>query len=607
VQNAYSGVYGYLGQYFDKAYKITNGITTTNTTGVLSPYGNFFATQPGPTALVTMPDVDTGARGTCTVYSVSIAIDRSQGSNMDLSFSGANATSASNPDQIWANNNYDRWKHDFLGGTNEQDDTEIASAPDYNYTTNGLPAIPCPRDLEDYFRLWTPGVAALMKVLPANYTVQLTLSGSGQIRIFQAVEPDGGMNYLFDETAASNQVANSTSLYVGLLTSSSPIVFSITTNFNEHFIFCGAAIGGAQIDLQVLDASQNVVADAPAFLQINDIKQMYERWTVGDLPNNAPLTTAIKGTEGLPVGASAFQYTAPQDTNTPYILFVHGWNMETWEKDRFAETAFKRLYWQGYHGRFGSFRWPTYYDFPLGSWSWQSFDLQNFDKSEFNAWQSGIGLLNKLNDLKAQYPGNVYLLAHSMGNVVAGEALRLTGTNQVINTYAALQGAVSAHTYDPTTAIRDPYAVTPDRYAEYYTSGAPCYFNGSAGAGAYVNFFNTNDWALTKLWPADQNLKPDAGYGYNGTNFTSGFFFPSPLYFPTNTYTIFAFCDEASSYALGAQINVAGVFSTANQVGLNSAPYNFADNHVDHSGEFRSDNARRSTFWNEVLVKMRLK
>jgi hypothetical protein len=33
--------------------------------------------------------------------------------------------------------------------------------------------------------------------------------------------------------------------------------------------------------------------------------------------------------------------------------------METWEKDRYAETAFKRLYWQGYQGRFGSFRWPT--------------------------------------------------------------------------------------------------------------------------------------------------------------------------------------------------------------------------------------------------------
>ena len=37
--------------------------------------------------------------------------------------------------------------------------------------------------------------------------------------------------------------------------------------------------------------------------------------------------------------------------------------MESWEKDRFAESAFKRLYWQGYQGRFGVFRWPTDYGF----------------------------------------------------------------------------------------------------------------------------------------------------------------------------------------------------------------------------------------------------
>ena len=36
VQNGYSGVYGYLQQYFDQAYQIdANGNVTTNTTGVL--------------------------------------------------------------------------------------------------------------------------------------------------------------------------------------------------------------------------------------------------------------------------------------------------------------------------------------------------------------------------------------------------------------------------------------------------------------------------------------------------------------------------------------------------------------------------------------------
>jgi hypothetical protein len=226
VQNGYTGVFGYLGQYFDQAYKVDdNGIVTSTNTGVLSPYGQFFATEPGPVALVTMPDIDTGERGTCMVYSVGMVIDRTQGTNMDGRFNGPNATSSANPAVIWANNNYDRG-HTVDGSDFEQDDLgpfDVAKLPsnqqmfDAFYAIDGQPAIPCTRDLEDYFRLWTPGLAALINVLPTNYTVQLKLSGDGQIRIYQAIEPDGGTNYLFDETTASNQVISSASLHVGLL------------------------------------------------------------------------------------------------------------------------------------------------------------------------------------------------------------------------------------------------------------------------------------------------------------------------------------------------------------------------------------------------------
>jgi pimeloyl-ACP methyl ester carboxylesterase len=628
----YTGVYGYLGQYFDQAYQInTNGTVTTSTTGVLSPYGQFFATQPGPAALVTMPDLDAGARGTCTVYCVSAVIDRSQASNMDLSFNGVDATSANNPAQIWVNNNYDRG-HTVDGSDFEQDDLSPLDigkghlVSDCQYTANGLPAIPCTRDLEDYFRLWTPGVAALMKVLPANYTVQLTLSGNGQIRIFQAVEPNGGTNYLFDETTASNQVANSASLYVGLLTSSSPIILPIQTNFNEHFIFCGVMDGSAQIDLQILDGNQNIVADAPAYLQINEIKDMYERWTVGDRPANAPMNKPVLAGEDLSTSppTQAFQYAPPQNPSTPYILLVHGWNMQTWEKDRYAEAAYKRLYWQGYKGRFGLFRWPTGNGFSgvisvIG-------DARNYDNSESNAWASATGLTNLLTQLNAEYPGHVYLMAHSMGNVVAGEALRLAGS-QLVNTYVAMQGAVPAHCYDASTVNRSSSG-PPDCYAAYWTNGAPCYFNGTAGAGTYVNFYNTNDFAL-RYWNMDQDpFKPDnsglpfPGYYYDTPSGThpSGFYkiigsTDYDLYFPSSTYEIFAYADRAWSYALGAQPGVAGSFTTAKQVNLpsvwpidthpqiNNKSYSA---HVWHSAQFRSDNMSRAAFWNTVLNRMNL-
>lgn len=623
VTNGYNGVYGYLGQYFDQAYtKDTNGVSTTNSAGILSAYGEFYPTVPGPAALVTMPDIDTGQRGTCTVYCVSVQFDKNSDGNIGLSFNGPDATSASSPDQIWANNDYDRG-HTVDGSDFEQDDlgaVDIAKLPAYqqvpdcNYVNaSGQPAIPSTRDLEDYFRLWTPGLSAVMAAMPTNYMVQLTLSGDAQIRIFRAYEASGGTNYLFDETIASNQIANSASLYVGLLTSSSPIILNNRTN--EHFIFCGAHTGNAQVDLQILDGNQNVVADAPAYLQINDIKNMYERWTVGEQPSVAPKSVADKAVDGVTTG---FQYTSPQDTNTLYILFVHGWNMETWEKDRYAEAAFKRLYWQGYKGRFGSLRWPTDNNFGgIGSGARNTplNDPQNFDRSESNAWASATGLLNKLNDLNTQYPGHVYLMAHSMGNVVAGEALRLAGNNQAVNTYVAMQAAIASHAYDSTTPTRSLGILdsgTPNRYAQYYTNGASCYFNNSAGAMTYVNFYNTNDYALNSShWQLDQNTKPDSPYGYNPV---PGFFYrgdeTTVLNFPANTYELFAYCDEARCFALGAQANVGGVFksgTTYNQVDLHTPPYNFDIAHKYHSGQFRADNMSRWVVWDQVLRQMNLK
>ena len=282
-------------------------------------------------------------------------------------------------------------------------------------------------------------------------------------------------------------------------------------------------------------------------------------------------------------------------------------------KDFFAQTAFKRLYWQGYQGRFGAFQWPT----TVQHWN----NTQAFDLSESEAWQSSVGLLNLLTNLSNVYPGQVYLMAHSHGNVVAGEALRQAtqqGLGQIVNTYIAMQAAVDSHTYDPTTPERPYDFSTPDHYGQYYTSGAPCYFNGSAGAGTYVNFFNTNDFALSgNVWQLDQDTKPDIGYGYSSTYdawYEGSLFSGDPLLFPRDTYTIFSYCDQAHAYALGAQPNVAGPFQQGTnyiQVELPSVwPPDLSGGnysaHLWHSAEFRSDYPQRFQFWNEVLTQMKL-
>jgi hypothetical protein len=215
--------------------------------------------------------------------------------------------------------------------------------------------------------------------------------------------------------------------------------------------------------------------------------------------------------------------------------------------------------------------------------------------------------------LNSNYPGHVYLTAHSHGNVVAGEALRLAGANQVVNTYVAMQAAVDSHTYDPATPIRPVSLSTPDRYGHYYTNGAPSYFNSMGGAGTFVNFFNANDWALNVTWLPDQNLKPDLGYLYRAVDDTFwvvGWLNSPQLVFPQDTYTIFSYCDQAHAFALGAQRDVGGVFAAGSQTDLQSVwpddmsqpdPAKKYSAHLWHSAEFRSDNPSRAGFWNAVL------
>ncbi len=199
---------------------------------------------------------------------------------------------------------------------------------------------------------------------------------------------------------------------------------------------------------------------------------------------------------------------------TSSMFMVGTWSLGT--RDRFAESAFKRLYWQGYQGRFGLFRWPTDYGFyGLGSIITNLVEKDNYDNSERQAWRSGQGLVNKLDDLNAEYPGRVYLLAHSMGNIVAGEALRLSGSTRVVNTYAASQAAISAHVYDtnvPTysfsiSVFGIPYSFgpkVPNIYGNWFAG------NNGGGAGSIVNFYNTNDYALAQThWQLDQLMKPD--------------------------------------------------------------------------------------------------
>ena len=159
--------------------------------------------------------------------------------------------------------------------------------------------------------------------------------------------------------------------------------------------------------------------------------------------------------------------TYPILTEGDDVVFVHGWNMPhgqvagpdeffpegtvlpDWKRG-FAETAFKRLYWQGFRGNFYSFEWPTFTnlegprDGQLGLD--EALNL-TYNPSEYQAFRSGQALKNFLSGLRSS---PTHLLAHSMGNVVAAEALRqwsVQSDTALVANYVAMEAAFSGGAY----------------------------------------------------------------------------------------------------------------------------------------------------------------
>jgi hypothetical protein len=597
---------------------------------------------------------DTAAVNSSLLLPVEMMVDGNRDGEMsftDMAVRDRDQTSAAKPYRFWLNNDHDIY-HTVDGSDQEYDDVNDG-IKDSSYTF-----ILTKRDLEDFTRLRISfkGVVDLIKSTEYSCFLEWrsmdgaqTLppaDGAPEINVYQERQPDLRPLYLEDETVASNQLRSSGGISYdtwigGTKPGQAMDLFAMRpslrtavseTNPTVNLLFCGKTAGRGQLVLSIKKGAQSIVQYPPVYLELKDVKDMYERYTVGDVQEaNASVLSSLDY-QHWPANAASLMPTPsgrplapPPDETKDYMLWVHGWNMSPFDKDSFGDTAFKRLFWQGYKGRFGTFRWPTFHFTSVPS-------IHHFDASEHRAWVSSLGLLNLCNQLnRGQFAGKVRMMAHSMGNVVAGEALRRAQSGQVVHSYVASQAAIPAHCYDAAAPLMG-YAsglgpTTPNVYGYYWQMGAfsqphhwqgegrPSYMHSdymSGKAGRYFNYYNDTDWALNwPRWQLDQQTKPDADYGYEYAGFGTSCGFlrdrgsgATWLTFPTDRHEIFAWASEPYSYALGAQW-VAGV--VGRNIDLKSAPFSYSDAHKYHSGQFLGTNMERRHYWERLLIDCVLK
>ncbi len=531
---------------------------------------------------------------------------------------------------FWVNNdsdvkhyNEDMWQEDDLNECtpNCEDDTigNGVSIPgenpdDAHYTEDN-----CLRDLEDFARLHirikapagmpTDGVTCTLRFQKVNET-----ETTPKAKVFKALK--AGQEYLQIKSDAEDQVKEKSMTPIAVNGACAVNININNIHFNGEtspFLFEGCTEGIGDLTI-VLKMAGEEIAKTSVRICLRDIS-----WFC----NVYQTTIDFSAGEWSPRPSDNYSQNRVAayrpETDDEYLL-VHGWNMAVWEKRRWIETTFKRLWWQGYKGRVSSFEWPTLDSFD--SISDAVIQLRHFDNSEYRAWLSAKSLSKLIKELNTN--GKLRIMAHSMGNIVAGESLRLLQSSiPQVHTYIACQAALSAQYYGDEKGYNPcgyqsldiSFPGTPDvmgkfsvRWDNNVQITGPYFFENNNSVANFRNWYNAVDWALDH-WEKNNVFKPDNfgwGYRFGYSGVVYGLYTENldRFYRDENTlrltqeterFMIFSHAAESRSRALG-QIPKNGFENWDLK-----ADMHYDSRHYSHSREFRSNVVDEWDFWNKVV------
>jgi hypothetical protein len=435
IVNGASGEYGFLEQYFDKAYLAdTNGDMDTNQpTGILSEYGEFFATDAGKTFLTTKLDGTNQAQ--LPVYSIALATDANRDGVIDTRFGSPDFTSPAHPFHFWINDN------------NDSDDTKGNDIPGYpatqEQTPNGMTGhINGVRDLIDFFPVYID-IQSLLQVMQTNSQyagLQFRLSqADGVLNVVVAINmtPDNPLTYLTDTNVAFSLAnANVTPIPPSGIFLGTNLLANIR-DFNEGILLVEATNNASSpLVLDVLQGT-NVIAETQLYLSISGVEQMFR---------HKNLTAAVTGSiAGPPDRLTDDSVPNEPDTDGNNFIFVHGYNTNPNEA-RGAETSmFKRMFWSGSHAKFYGVTWDGY------SSQYHLLGLKyvtpNYHTNVVNAFITAPYLASFINGLS----GTNTMAAHSLGNMVALSAISDWSAN--VQNYFMIDAAAPIEAIDGSVGV----------------------------------------------------------------------------------------------------------------------------------------------------------
>lgn len=520
----------------------------------------------------------------------------------------ADATGANFKFRFWVNDDDDRNNEDHPGsGQKDCADNQIQSL----------------RDLEDFARLHLYFGGLQAGIADGTFKVGLKWKNTGAlkpvIKVFHAVEADGGTAYLSNEATAAEQIGGDYKTVKAMVSAESTtaaiLPASVFANFSTenpvaHLLFEGVSEGKGELVVTLHKSDGTEIGEGPGvWLDITDIKKMYQ------------------SSEG-----NLFVETPPGETPQT-VVFVHGWNMSPEGSRNYAETMFKRLWHRGYKGRFAYFRWNTHwlstFDV-IGTLTTQYFS--NYNNSEYEAWTEGAP---SLKSFVASLPYAKNIVAHSMGNIVVGEAMRL---GMQVNNCALMQPSVPAACYDEREVLKQTTTYqhsfiglnftmwdeeSPDDDLDETTRNMA--YRGAlkniGQNGNLILFYLPNDEATSYAWELNNDITKPSGFlsghfrynrsGQSGQKLYKDYGEGLYDYFWTSRRETMSFACRTWSKAAGADGRTQGAIEEEKRVDLSEPQYQLPGEQLsgfgdEHSGQFKARIQNLKLFYDELMFRLNI-
>lgn len=204
------------------------------------------------------------------------------------------------------------------------------------------------------------------------------------------------------------------------------------------------------------------------------LKKIEELWWLGSARGvpNRQMDFVLDDREVLTIAAyPSVQHIAgplPDPGRSHHVVFVHGYNVNEQDARVTGNEVFRRLFWVGYRGNLEVLTWEGNEGPP-----WE------FATNVENAFQTSPALLEFFDNTLLgttgdgwnALPDNVTLMAHSLGNQVALDALRLrsagigTGPCQLARGFFSVEAAIWPETFWQEEPVAYPESDPPVEYS----------------------------------------------------------------------------------------------------------------------------------------------